>query len=371
MNFTTKTKTLFSHLQNASRFAGGSLSKVPALSGTMLIAHPKKLIIKTTNINDFYEAEIPCVSNEVGTMLVDGKKLAEFLNLVPDSDVTIEKKDDSCIVHTSRGTGVFNCFDEKEFPEFPVGSTDLLSLGADVIESIPYVSFSASKEESRPILTGVYMDTSSDGLKMVSTDGFRLSVISVGQSKLPFPSSIISSRVLTDVIATLKESGDIQVGFNEEDRIFTFKSPDAQIHMRTIEGDFPAYAKVIPTSSQTVIELDRHECITNLKLCGIFARDYSNIVIFEVAKDELRIRSKYAGEKNSVQKQEYVSFSGEELNVAFNYKFVLEFLQLVQSDTVKISFGGSMSPCLFAPTDSMKDIFTHIIMPLRTDEVVG
>lgn len=370
MKCTVKTKSILPYLQNASRFTGSALSKVTALSGTLLRVLDTSLIVKATNINDFYEATVLCSSSQDGKMLVDGKKLVEFLALIPDKEVVIEKKDTSCVVHTSRGTGVFSCFDDSDYPDFPISPVDYVELNKEFIEAIPLVSFSASKEESRPILTGVYVDTSLEQLKLVSTDGFRLSVVSANTTTLPFPSSILSSRVLLDTITMLKESKSLQVGFNSDDQIFSFKGDDSVVHMRTIQGDFPAYAKVIPTSSQTIVEVDRQEMITNLKLCGIFARDYSNIVIFEVKKEEIRMRSKYEGEKNSIQTQGYISFSGEDLTIAFNYKFVLEFLQLVHSDTITISFGGSMSPCLFAPTDSLKEIFLHVIMPLRTDEVL-
>jgi len=359
-------KDLFQEkLSLASRFSLSKISSIPSLQGGMLKISKNKLEIIATNLNEFFYTQIKTETNEEKKVVVDVKKIVEFLTLLSLEKININIDDKKIVIEANKTKASFNLISAVDFPSLPKADGKESVLDKDFIkEKLPLVLFASAKDEMRPILTGINFLTKEGKRYVVATDGFRLSLISE-EKKETFPSIIISANVLTEVLRLIKDNEEIKILFSDEKKIIKLTIGDIDLYSRIIEGEFPPFEKVIPTDYKTRIVLDWEEFLRNIKMASVFARDYSNIVVFDIKKDGFYIRPKTKEEKGTVIYQE-VEFEGEEQKIAFNYKFVLDFLINIKSKQVVFEMSQSNAPGVFKNPDR-KD-FLHVIMPIRTEE---
>jgi DNA polymerase-3 subunit beta len=283
------------------------------------------------------------------------------LSLVPAGkiDVTIGEK--SLTVESGKIKAEFPLLDSKEFPFPPkvIGAKQKIKTSF-LKKNLPTVIFSASTDETRPALTGVNFVVDEDGLKLVSTDGFRLSLLTLKKEET-FPPMIVPAQFLSEVVRLI-DSEEIHFSYSEGEKTLVFYIGEHDLYTRLIEGDYPPYEKVIPTDKKTTVVIDREELLRNVKLVSIFARDFSNVVVLNIEKGIVSITPK-AGEsdKNVVTADAVVE--GEPQKIAFNYKFLIDFLSNATSKKIIIELLRSDAPAVFKSESA--DNFIHIIMPVR------
>ncbi len=351
-------------LTAGSRFISTKLSTVQSLQGGRLIVKDKKIYIQTTNLNDFFQTIIEGTIKEDGDIIFDIKKAVEFLSLLAPGDIHMETKDNEVIIQQGKTTGRFRTSPIDEFPQKPDTKGKGTMLKKDQKEKILKILFSASRDESRPVLTGVYFLRKGKELHIVTTDGFRLSTLSI-KDDFGLDGIIIPSSVLLEGIR-LSKNENIEMLFSEKKKLVELSTGTYTITSRILEGDFPPYEKVIPSSSKTTTSFLKDDLIKNIKLISVFARDNADIVIFDMRKDGLYLRPKTGEGQSSEVFVEYNHFSGDETKIAFNFRYVLDFLNNANTEKIVLEFNQSTSPGLFRE-DKNKE-YLHIIMPLRTDE---
>lgn len=359
-------KDLFQEkLSLASRFSLSKISSIPSLQGGMLKISKNKLEIITTNLNEFFYTQIKIEANKEKKIVVDVKKIVEFLSFLSSEKIDIEIDDKKMIINNNRTKASFNLIPAEDFPSLPKieGKESRFDKGF-IKEKLPLVLFASAKDETRPILTGINFLTKEGQRYVVATDGFRLSLISETEKDL-FPSIIISANVLSEILRLVGDEEEIKILFSDEKKIIKLTVDDINIYSRVIEGDFPPFEKVVPTDYKTRAVLDREEFLRNIKMASVFARDYSNIVVFDIKKDGFYISPRTKDEKGTVVFQEG-EVEGEEQKIAFNYKFVLDFLTNIKSKQVIFEMNQPNAPSVFKSPDEKS--FIHIIMPIRTEE---
>lgn len=367
MKFILLKELLQEKLSIALRFSLSKTSSIPSLQGGMLKLDKSELEIITTNLNDFFYTKIKTSTVEEKTIALDIKKIVEFLSFLTPGRIEVEIKDNFFSIKNEKTRGVFRLIPTDDFPTISISEGKEYSLESGFIEkTFPSILFAAAKDEARPILTGVNFSVKNGVRYIASTDGFRLSLVK-STEKRDFPSVTISANVLGEVLKLSedKEDNKVVISFSEKEKMTVFKVGDNKIFSRVIEGDFPPFEKIIPTEYKTKIILDKEEFLRNIKLSSIFARDFSNIIVFEIKKDGLYIKPKTKEEVGTTTHQEG-EFDGEEQRIAFNYKFILDFLNNTKGKEVIFEMTTSNSPGVFKIEED-KD-FTHIIMPVRTEE---
>lgn len=353
-------------LSYANRFSMSKISSLPVLQGVFLRFNKEKLEIISTNLNDFFYSYFSVASKEKREIVVDGKKIVEFLSFVLDPKIDVEIEENRMVVNGKKSQGVFEVSSASDFPPLPKTTGKKTVFDEKTIkEKIPLLIFAAAKDENRPVLTGVNF-TIKDGQEyMVATDGFRLSLF-YGEKKEDFSPMIVSASLLTE-ITRLYKKGNINLIFSEENKTVSFELEKENILIisRAIEGEFPPFEKVIPKEARTSVVLDREEFLRNIKQISIFARDQSNIVFFDIKKNGIYFRPKNKGEKETHVFQEG-KVVGEEQKVAFNYKFIIDFLLNTKTKEIVFEMNQPFSPCLFKSPEI--EGFLHVIMPIRVDE---
>ncbi len=367
MKCTLLKETFENALSLASRFTSHRVSAVQSIQGTKLIVKSNQATVITTNLSDFFQTTVSVTGEKDGECVFDSKKALEFLNFLQPGMITVELEDSTVLITQGKTKGHFNTFQGHDFPEIPHLDGKTFTLDKTLLERLPLVLFSASKDESRPIMTGVYV-TIAQGIQMfVTTDGFRLSVLQQPQQD-DFPQIIMPATIFQEVIR-LAKSEKVAMTISPEDRLIKFTMGQIDLYSRVIEGDFPPYEKVIPHDSTTTCLISRQDFQKNIRLVSIFAREQADVIICDISQEGMLIKPKGATTKDSQVFQPLDSFEGEPLKIAFNYKYILEFLNTVSTDVIQMSCTHPAAPGAFRMKGD--DEYVHIIMPLRTEETTG
>lgn len=368
MKCTLLKEILEEHLSLSSRFTSSRVSTVQALQGVHIEAKGKKIIITTTNLSEYFYTELAADVDEEGIIVCDLKKMLEFLNFLETGPVTISTEENEIKLEQGKTHGYFSTYPVGDFPSLPSLDGKEYTLSKKLIDKLSMIILAASKDETRPVMTGIFITNKDDKGIFVSTDGFRLSLLEY-DIKQPIPEIILPSSVFQELIRFSKGEEDIIMTLSPEDRLVKFTLGGMSIYSRVIEGQFPPYEKVIPTSSTTHISIDKQEFIKNIRLVSVFAREQSDVIILDIQDETMIIRPRSSRKKSSEIFQKLESFKGEPLKIAFNYKYILDFLNNAKDETIEIELTQPTAPAVFKNYEEETQL--HIIMPLRTEETTG
>lgn len=322
------------------------------------------LTIYATDLNTNFSATIKLKTSpkEKASFVTDPKKLAEFLALLSPGDVVVEIETKKITVQKEKNKGTFNIMESGDFPLPPKLTETPIILKADQFKkTLPYVLFAASRDEARPALSGVNFVSSDGELITVATDGFRLSLLKEKNTQ-KVPSMLVPRVFFEEVLSGLKDEETINFTTSEKEKMVKFSTPTKEYYSRVIEGAFPPFEKVIPTEKKQTIITDREELLRNTKIASLFAREQSNIIILKGEKGMIQIRPKMDNSEENTSTQD-AEIEGEAIQVAFNARFLLDFLQNVNGKKITIELLRPDAPTVFK-TDNQKN-FIHIIMPVR------
>jgi len=348
-----------------SRFTSTKLSSTVSLQGIYLKGEKNLIHFYSTNLNFFCHSTLKTEDSSQFELVIEPRKIIEFLSLLEAGKIEIEVKEKEIIISQGKTKGDFPLFSKNDFPLPPKINEEKQKIKASFLkETLPLVLFSTSSDETRPILTGVNFVSQGEEIQLVATDGFRLSLLTV-KKEMSFPSSVIPGAFLVEILKMIKEEKEVSFSYSNEERLIVFYLGDHELYSRLIEGDYPPYEKVIPSEKKTTVVLNREEFLRKVKLTSIFAREFSNVIILKTEKGEVQLTPKTGEGKENVDYLE-AEITGEPQKIAFNFKFLIDFLNNVNSKKIVIELLRSDAPAVFR-AENLKD-FLHIIMPVRIQE---
>lgn len=361
MRVTLLKDSFLENLSLASKFTSSRLVSSSVLQGVYLIGEKDKIHLYSTNLNYYFHTAIKLAGDHNFRAIIEPKKVLEFLSLITTSKIDLEIGQKNFLIESGKIKAEFPLFESGEFPLPPAVEGEKQKIKTSFLKkNLPTIIFSASTDETRPVLTGINFVSDDDGLKLISTDGFRLSLLSLKKEE-PFPSMIVPSPFLSEVIKLLDEE-ETTFSYSAKEKILVFYAGGHELYTRLIDGEYPPYSKVIPTDRKTTIQVDREEFLRNVKLVSIFARDYSSVIIIKAEKDGLTLIPKTGGQEGNVAFVE-AEVEGEDQKIAFNYKFILDFLNNSTSKKVTLELLRGDAPAVFK-SEGINN-FIHIIMPVR------
>lgn len=350
-------------LQIASSFLKSSLSS-SAISGVLLESSDKGIEIYSTNLSSFYHSSIPTSVENKFSVVIEPKKIIEVLNALIDDEIEFKVEKNKIIIKAGKTKASFPIIETEDYPKpsFEIEKTTQLPI--EIVDNLPLVLFSTAADEARPILTGINFVKREDSLILVSTDGFRLSLVKTNvQLDIYEGDHVVPADFLRIILKEAQSLETVKFGYNKQEKIFFFSIGDDEYSSRLIEGEFPPFEKVIPESFLTEIVLDKDEFLRNIKFASVFARDYSNVVILDIKKNGVYIFPKIEAETEESQAFQEGKVNGDEVRVAFNFKFLLEFLNKTPGEEIRIKIVKSEAPVVFEIIG--KEEYLHIIMPVR------
>ncbi|MDH7475976.1 MAG: DNA polymerase III subunit beta [Microgenomates group bacterium] len=366
MRITVDGKRFLEKISLANRFTSYRLLSSSSLQGVLIKSEEKGIGFFSTNLNSYFVSflELKNKKNDSFNIVVEPKKIIEFLSLLPPGEINIEITNNQVIINKEKTKGSFPLLEEKDFPLPPKTKGKGQKIPASFFKKIALVLFSSSSDISRPVLTGVNFVSQEEETKIVTTDGFRLSLLKTKRQEV-FPQAIIPAETLGEVLKIITDEEGVLVNYLSEEKMLAFSLGESTIFSRLIEGEFPPFEKVIPTERKTVVEVDREELQQKIKIISVFVREKSNVIILDFQKEGLYLRSR-AEEKDQNTAFQEIGLEGEEQKVAFNFKFLLDFLNQVGGEKIFIEILRSDAPVVFK-SDKIPE-YLHIIMPVRIQE---
>jgi len=352
-------------IELSSRFVSSKLSSSTSLQGVCLIGEEKYIHLYSTDLNYYYHSILRNENNNKFKIIIEPKKIIEFLSLLPELKIEIEIKEKAIIITQGKIKGQFPLFSDQDFP-FPPKKTE----GRQKIktsffkENLPFLLFAASNDETRPVLTGINFVTNDENLQLVATDGFRLSLLTL-KKDLPFSSMIIPAGFLENTQRLINKEIEIEFSYFKNEKLLAFFIGDNNIYVRMIEGEYPPFGKVIPTEKKTTITIEADEFLRSVRLVSVFSKEFSNIIIMEAGKDSVKFIPKVGQGEEDVVFQD-AKIEGEHLKIAFNYKYLIDFLNHTPKKKIIVELLRPDAPAVFKIEGI--DNFFHIIMPVRIQE---
>lgn len=365
MTINVQKDLLLEKLNLVSRFTSNRLSSSTALQGVLIKTNDTRVHMYSTNLTTYFHTSFPYSEKEPIQVIVEPRKVIEFLNLLNTGDVSVEISDKQIIIKQEKTKGSFPVMSAEEFPLPPSIVENEQKIDSKFfLDNLPLLLFTASSDDTRAVLTGINFVNAESELLMVATDGFRLSLIKK-KTMGEIPSMIIPSEFLSEILKSIKDLKEVLFSFSRDEKMVKFTVGDDEYYSRLIDGDFPPFERVLLTESKTKITIDRSELMRNVKIISIFARDFSNVIICEFTKEGLSIRPKKEANQENTAFQE-IEMEGEDQRVAFNYKFMLDLLNHLDEKTITIEILRPDAPVAFKLQKNPD--FLHIIMPVRIQE---
>jgi DNA polymerase-3 subunit beta len=360
---------------NIVNAAVGSRTALPVLSNVLLTTDNGRLRLAATDTNMGIKVWIGASVDEDGAITVPARTLKDLVNTLSPERVDLEAAVRTQALHLACGaaTAQIKGIDAAEFPIMPEPSDDddRIAIPAGVLrESIRMVAFAAARDDTRPILTGVLITYEDDVLTLAAADGFRLSVREI-PIEMEYGGSfqiVVPAKALQEVERIIDEQDEfvyLSIPKDQAQVIFSMTSVD--VDSRTIDGAFPDFHAIIPRDTPTRTVVDTADFLRAVQRADIFAREANNLVRVSIEPQEgmagvvrVRAASNETGENEGIVD---ASIEGNEVEIAFNARYMIEALKVITQPQIEISTSVSDRPGLIRPIDD--STYSHVIMPMH------
>jgi DNA polymerase III subunit beta len=345
-------------------------SALPVLSGILLQAKEGCLDLYSTDMEISIKASLTTEVERDGEAVVPARLFTDVVKNLSAEEVVIELKDGRSVeVASGKARFSLNSWVASDFPQMSAFDTSSgFTVGRDpFVETLTKVGRAASRDETRPILTGVLVTIAGGVLKMVATDSYRLSVKETplgGSGGEQEVEAIVPVKALSEVarLAATMGEGDIEVAVSENQALFKVADAhgDVWIASRLIDGQFPNYRQLVPESFDHTISLGKEEFLAAARRISLLAQKNAPLRLgFAPGRLTLRAVTQDVGQ---AEEELDIEFSGEEFEIGFNAAFLVDGTDSVDGEQVTLKFINPLRPGLVTGQD---ESFLYLIMPIR------
>ena len=362
MKFRCEREVLVDALNTAGRAVSSRGGSLPVLAGLRLELTGDDLVITGSDLDLTVTVSIEVAGSVDGVAVVPAKLLSDVVRAVEPGAVEIEIDNGDAQISAGRSQFSLRTIPADEYPQLSVVEGEGVTIdGSALVTALRQVVPAASSDDSRPILTGVLMAAETDGLRLVATDSYRLSVRDLpGTTVLDEEQSIlVPSRALTELSRLLDDDTEVVLHLGERDASFVVGP--VRITTRLIEGDFPNYRGLIPDSNPNVLTVDRSALLDAVRRVRLLAQE-ATPVRMAMSSDGLEL---VAMTQDVGQAHESVdgSYDGDELTVAFNADYLSVGLDVAPGDHVTLETVDALKPALLRSPEHPE--FLYLLMPVR------
>jgi DNA polymerase-3 subunit beta len=362
MKVTCSRDELVQKLAIASR-AVSTRATVLVLSGILLRAQDGELQLAATDMELSLRTSLDAQVEGEGAVVVPGRLLVELARLLPDEEVQIEHRAEEGVVRVECGSASYrlHTYNVEDFPRLPdVQTIGTFPVDRDaLLDTIARVSRSASRDESRPVLTGILARFEGGKLVMAATDSYRLSVKETSlEGDAPELEAIIPARALTELTRIAQGADGLELGVHENQVVFVVDG--VTLTTRRIEGQFPNYKQLLPETFEHVVPVPRTEILDVVRRAAVMAQRNSPLRL-RFVEGELTV-SAQTQDVGEARESLAVGFSGEPLEIGFNPEFLREGIESVTADEIQLKLISPLRPGLI---QAEGDDFWYLIMPIR------
>lgn len=337
---------------------------MPVLDGIYICADANGVRMKCSDLMLQKECVVPAAVDEPGECVVKGKIFCEIARKLPSENVFASLDGNTLTLRCGRSINQLQCMEYDEFPDMHFEEADSTEVKVDknrCKELILRTAFAVSTEESRPVLTGVYMEMEGHSLSMVATDSFQFAknTMTVSQD-LPKKSMIVPGKTIQEIARMLDES--------QEETVLTFsrthmrvKAGGAALVGRLLDGDYIDYRRLIPRDCKSRVLVDREAFLESVDRAALVAREGNNSVRLSLQPEKLFIRAESVIGK--VEEELPVQLMGDSMDIAFNPKYLLNVFKTMDDEKVYMEMNTPINPCAVKPVTG--EAFFYLVVPMR------
>jgi DNA polymerase III subunit beta len=338
-------------------------SSVQVLAGVLLRAEGGELQLAATDMELSLRTTLDAQVEGEGSVVVPGRLLVDLARLLPDSEVQLEHRAEEGVVQVVCGPASYrlHTYSAEDFPRLPeVDTAQVFTVDAEaLLETVAQVSRSASRDESRPVLTGILARFEPGKLVMAATDSYRLAVketeLAGSTQELE---AIIPARALMELARIAGDATQLELGVQENQ--VAFRTDDAVLTTRRIDGQFPNVKQLLPEQFEHVVTLPRSELLDVVRRVSVMAQRNSPLRLrFSEGELQISAQTQDVGEAKEALP---APFAGDTLEIGFNPEFLRDGIESVQSDEVQLKLISPLRPGLI---QGESDDYSYLIMPIR------
>jgi len=342
---------------------------VPILSNILIKTEKGRLVLMASGLQITISAKIGAKVDKEGEITIPAKLLIDFVSQIADEKIEASLDGSVLTLKTDKSSAKFSGAGADEFPAIETikkgVSFDLSS--KEFAKAMQYAGFTVASDEGRPVLTGLYIEAEKSGILFAGTDGFRMAEykMKLAKSIEEKVSFIVPARSFIEVgRALLAESESVSLTVDSEKNLLVLKVDDFEAYFRMIDGEYPDYRSIIPSDFTTEVHVSRADFENGVKLSNIFSRDSGNMIKLIVGKKGIQSMSQ-PSESGSNTTNISAEVTGEDVEIAFNAKYLLEFFASISDDEIVFKISDSLKPGLFKLEG--KDHYFYIVMPMKAN----
>jgi DNA polymerase-3 subunit beta len=341
---------------------------IPALTGVLIHAGADgTLTLTTTDLEVSARLTVDVQVGEEGVALVPARLLVDTVKSLSDAPVDVEADQSQARIRCAAYEGALRLLPAEDFPSLqPPTGTRVVADSPTFAEAIGQVARAASRDEARPVLTGVLLEVSREGVTLVATDSYRLAVRELVATAAGEGRAIVPERAMSEAgrAAAGVEKGEIEI-FLDESQV-SFQVGRLTLTSRLIEGEFPNYRQLLPEAYESRLTVSRQQLTDAVKRVGLLARDTSPVRLeFNALGVKLSSSSPDLGQAVEAVEARY---EGEDLTAAFNPNYLADGLAAATGESVRLEVRDGLKPGI---VKGESDEFTYLVMPVRLPTPVG
>lgn len=343
---------------------------IPILANVLMEASGEEVRFLATDLEVALRSRCAASVAKPGSLTVPAKKLYEIVKALPDTDVRIREEKNGVKVAADRFDSRIQTLPLEDFPTLPdaTGKESVALPGTLLREMVEKIQFAMTSEDTRYYLNGALFVLRGAEIALVATDGHRLAHVSVTRQAADAP-TVDESRVILPKktvweLGRLLAEADGDIRYERAENHIFFSVGGRVLISRMIEGQFPAYERVIPKGNDKRIEFERERITNAIRRVSLLSNERSRAIKFEIEKDKVEITSNSAeiGEAREVLAADY---AGAPLQICFNAQYVQDFLNVVKTDAVAMELKDEVSQAIMRPVGTLDYEYTYVLMPMR------
>jgi DNA polymerase III subunit beta len=343
---------------------------IPILANVLLEAKGEEVKLLATDLEVGLRSRCQATVAKGGSLTLPAKKLYEIVKSLPETDIKIAEDKGGVKVAADRFDSRMQTLPREDFPALPegTGSPAIQLPRAGLKEMVAKTQFAITGEDTRYFLNGALFVLRPDSMSLVATDGHRLALVTTkreakGKKEAEELKPILPKKTLGELSRLLTE-GDGDVAFERGENHLFFQVGDRMLISRMIDGQFPAYERVIPKNNDKHIEFERDRLTNAVKRVAILSNERSRAVKFQIEKNKVDVTSS-SPEFGEARETLPVDYSGGSMQICFNAQYVLDFLSAVSTDVVALELKDEVSQAMMTPIGAEGYEYTYVIMPMR------
>ncbi len=341
---------------------------IPILANVLIDAKGDQVRFLATDLEVALRSACAATVSKPGSLTLPAKKFYEIVKALPETDIRISDDKSGVKVAADRFDSRMQTLPKEDFPALPDGGKAPVATlpRAALKEMVAKTQFAITGEDTRYFLNGAQFVLREDSMSLVATDGHRLALVTAkrdGQKGSEEVKKILPKKTLGE-LARLLSDGDGDISYEAGENHLFFEVGGRLLISRMIDGQFPAYERVIPKGNDKHIEFERDRLTNAVKRVALLSNERSRAVKFQIEKGKVDVTSS-SPEIGEAHETLPVDYTGDAMQICFNAQYVLDFLAAVTTDVVAIELKDEVSQAVMMPVGAEGYEYTYVIMPMR------